>query len=72
MIDWLTVPLSFVNLLGMYLLSRRLRIGWVPTILGEICWGVYGGWTHQWGLLLGGLVTAIVQCLAWMKWRGQP
>lgn len=65
----ITVPLSVLNLFGMWLLARKSRAGWVCTILGEICWGIYGGWTSQYGLAVGGFVTAAAQVRAWWKWR---
>lgn len=65
----ITIPLSLINLLGLFLLSRHLRIGWLFTVLGETLWGVYGVSTGQWGLALGGFVTAVVQCFAWVRWR---
>lgn len=65
----LTLPLSVLNLWGMWLLGRKNRLGWLVTIFGEICWGLYGGWTTQYGLCLGGFVTAAVQVRAWWKWQ---
>jgi hypothetical protein len=65
----LTIPLSCINLLGLFLLAKRYRTGWLLTVVGECGWGVYGLWTSQWGLALGGFVTACVQVRGWWGWR---
>lgn len=65
----ITIPLSLINLLGLFLLSRRRRLGWLLTFVGETSWGVYGLSTAQWGLALGGFVTAVVQLVGWFRWR---
>ena len=65
----ITIPLTVLSLIGVFLLSRKQRTGWLFAVVSEICWAIYGWFTHQWGLTLGGLVIGGIQIRAWLNWR---
>lgn len=67
----LTIPLCALSLIGMYLVSKMKRIGWLVGILSGFTWIAYGIYTHQWGLVISSVVTGVVQVRAWWEW-GRP
>jgi hypothetical protein len=60
--------LAFWLLTGMFLLSRKQRIGWLVLSVSGIGWIIYGWLTHQGGIVFQSIILSIVQMRAYIKW----
>jgi hypothetical protein len=61
--------LAAVTLLSMWLIGRRLAVGWLVAIGAQFLWVPYDLWSHQPGFLLITLASVPVYMRGWRNFR---
>ena len=66
--DWL---LSFAVIFGTFLLSRKVRWGWLVLAVGSIGWMYYATTLTppQWGLLPSSAINLVISLLGYKNWN---
>jgi len=59
---------NIATVMGIGMVSYKLRIGFLFGILGGLFWGIQGTLTHQMDLVILEIVIAIIQAFSWWKW----
>lgn len=60
---------SFFILVGILLVSYKLRSGFLFGVIGNGLWGIKGVIINEWDLVSLEVIIVIFQAFAWWKWR---
>jgi hypothetical protein len=73
MADWLITYGSWClapfGLLGMWVVGRKQRWGWVLSMGTQALWAFYAIGTGQYGFLIGTVSYFCIYAANWLKWR---
>lgn len=61
--------LGAMFMVSTFLLGRKVRIGWLVTIIADIAAALYDGVTNQPGLAIISVGMTVVAFNAWRKWK---
>jgi len=68
-LDWLA---SLVGLLGLYLLTEKIRVGFLLTAVSVIVASVVSVVADQYGFLLSNIVTFGLALRGYQRWNREP
>lgn len=60
--------LASANLLGVFLIARKMRAGWFVAFAANVGWMVYGYHMHLGGIVVSGFVYLYIHVNAIRKW----
>lgn len=72
MSQWWSWALTVNGLVGLWLVARLARKGWIVLIGNEILWVAYAFSTRQWGFIAMAVTYGAVYVVAYQKWTRIP
>lgn len=64
-----SVALTTIGVTGLFLVTRKLRLGFAVGIAVQVLWIFYAIVTRQWGFIASALAYGTVNALGWWRWR---
>lgn len=58
-----------LGLLGMWLIARKHRVGWLVSLIANVVGIAYDSVTRQYGWIVGSIVGAVISVRAWRAWK---
>jgi hypothetical protein len=65
---WWSVALTVIGVTGLYLVTRKLWVGFVVGLGVQVLWIVYAVATGQWGFIGSALAYGFVNWLGLRRW----
>lgn len=65
---WWSVALTVIGVTGLFLVTHKLRAGFVVGLAVQVLWIVYAVVTGQWGFIGSALAYGAVNVLGWCRW----
>ena len=68
--EWITLLASICELIGIYLLGKKNKLGFISNILGDILWIIYTLVTgNAIGIMLVCTIALILNTKGYRKWK---
>lgn len=69
MSQWWSWILTVYGIIGLYLIGKKLKIGWTVGILTQFLWFAYAVTTKQWGFIISAIVHIVVYFVCLERWN---
>lgn len=61
--------LAIIGVSGIFLVGRKVILGWVVLCVNEVLWIVYALSTNQYGFIFAAIAYGIVYVKSFLHWR---
>ncbi len=66
---WWSWVLALIGMSGLYLTTKKLRVGFMVGMAVQVLWIVYAITTNQYGFIFSALGYGAVNALGYYRWR---
>ncbi len=68
-VDWLAMVL---NALTIFLLGKKVRLGWALGIVANAVWVLFGVMAHSLATVVACTIFMLLNAKGWWGWRAEP